>query len=118
MDRRQPIVTNYPYVCVRDTGAGKDLVQETALVLLRLFGEYGGEIPIVGWAFGVTKFRVLGLRRDEVRRFVTFDSEPFEQFTAEWSQPVPSPEGNGKATLRRNLGLESFQRASLWFRKA
>ena len=85
----QPAVVHYLHAMVRDPVAAKDLVQETALVLFRRFGEYDGQRPFLAWALGVAKLKVLGLQRDEARSFVTFDTELFEQFTDVWADLAP-----------------------------
>ncbi len=95
----QPAVVNYLHALVRDPAAAKDLVQETALVLFRRFGEYDGERPFLAWALGVARLQVLGLQRDGARSFVTFDTELFEKFTEVWAQLAP-------ATSERSAALE------------
>jgi RNA polymerase sigma-70 factor (ECF subfamily) len=86
----QPAVVNYLHALVREPAAAKDLVQETALVLFRRFGEYDGKRPFLGWALGVAKFQVLGFHRDEARSFVTFDTELFDKFTEVWAEAAPA----------------------------
>ncbi len=86
----QPAVVNYLHAAVCDPATAKDLVQETALVLFRRFGEYDGQRPFLSWALGVAKFQVLGLHRDSARSFVTFDSELFDQFTEVWTEFAPT----------------------------
>jgi RNA polymerase sigma-70 factor (ECF subfamily) len=86
----QPAVVNYLHAAVRDPTMAKDLVQETALVLFRRFGEYDGQRPFLGWALGVAKYQVLGLHRDGARSFVTFDTELFDQFTEVWAETAPA----------------------------
>ncbi|MBE7500462.1 MAG: sigma-70 family RNA polymerase sigma factor [Verrucomicrobiales bacterium] len=86
----QPVVANYIHAVVRDPAAAQDLVQETALVLFRRFGEYDGERPFLNWALGVAKFKVLGFRRDAARSFVTFDTELLDQFTRVWAEAAPA----------------------------
>ena len=82
----QPAVENYVHALVRNPASAKDLVQETALVLFRRFGEYDGQRPFLGWALGVAKFQVLGFHRDEARSFISFDTELLDQFTELWAQ--------------------------------
>jgi RNA polymerase sigma-70 factor (ECF subfamily) len=95
----QPAVANYLHALVRDPAAARDLVQETALVLFRRFGEYDGNRPFLSWALGVAKFQVLGFHRDAARSCVTFDTELFEQFTEVWAATAP-------ATSERSAALE------------
>jgi RNA polymerase sigma-70 factor (ECF subfamily) len=93
----QPAVVNYLHALVRDPAAARDLVQETALVLFRRFGEYDGNRPFLGWALGVAKFQVLGFRRDAARSCVTFDTELFEQFTEKWAATAPAASARAAA---------------------
>ncbi|MDP3229189.1 MAG: sigma-70 family RNA polymerase sigma factor [Acidovorax sp.] len=86
----QPAVAGYVHAIVRDPAAAKDLVQETALVLLRKFSEYDERRPFLPWALGVAKFQILGYRRDAARCLVTFDAELFEQFTESWGEVAPT----------------------------
>ena len=86
----QPAVVNYLHAMVRDPVVAKDLVQETALVLFRRFGDYDGQRPFLAWALGVAKMQVLGLHRDGARSFVTFDTELFEKFTEGWAEVAPT----------------------------
>jgi RNA polymerase sigma-70 factor, ECF subfamily len=86
----QPAVVNYLHAMVRDPAMAKDLVQETALVLFRRFGDYDGQRPFLAWALGVAKFQVLGLHRDGARSFITFDTELFEKFTEVWAETAPA----------------------------
>jgi len=82
----QPAVVGFIHATVRDPAAAKDLVQETALVLFRRFGEYDGVRPFLGWALGIAKFQVLGFRRDAARSLVCFDSDLFDRFTEMWTE--------------------------------
>lgn len=85
----QPAVAGYVHACVRDVAAAQDLVQETAIVLLRRFAEYDERRPFLAWALGVARFQVLGFRRDAGRSLVTFDTELFDRFTALWGELAP-----------------------------
>lgn len=86
----QPAVVNYLHAAVRDPAMAKDLVQETAMVLFRRFGDYDGLRPFLAWALGVAKFQVLGFRRDGARSFITFDTELFDKFTEIWAETAPA----------------------------
>jgi RNA polymerase sigma-70 factor, ECF subfamily len=86
----QPAVVNYLHAMVRNPVVAKDLVQETALVLFRRFGDYDGQRPFLSWALGVAKYQVLGLHRDGARSFVTFDTELLEKFTEVWAETAPT----------------------------
>lgn len=86
----QPAVAAFLHSVVRDAAAAKDLLQETALVLFRRFGDYDGQRPFLAWALGVAKLQVLGFRRDVARSPVTFDTELLERFTAAWAEQAPA----------------------------
>lgn len=96
----QPAVENYLHAMVREPAVAKDLVQETALVMLRRFREYDGKCSFLGWALGVAKFQVRGFHRDEARSFVTFDTELFDKFTEVWAAAAP-------AASERSAALEA-----------
>ena len=97
----QPAVVHYLHAMVRDPVAAKDLVQETALVLFRRFGDYDGQRPFLAWALGVAKWQVLGLHRDGARSFVTFDTELFEKFTEVWADIAPTADERSAALEAR-----------------
>ena len=85
----QPALAGYIRAMMRDGAAAKDVLQETALVLFRRFGEYDGARPFLAWALGVARFQVLGFRRDQARSFLTFDAELLERFTEQWADAAP-----------------------------
>ncbi len=86
----QPAVVNYIHALVGDPAAARDLVQETALVLFRRFGEYDGDRPFLGWAIGVAKFQVLGFHRDKARSFIAFDTDLLDRFSEVWIEAAPA----------------------------
>jgi len=85
----QPAVANFVHALVRDHGAARDVLQETALVIFRRFEEYDGERPFVAWALGIARFQVMGLQRDAARSLVVFDDELLEKFTDSWAELAP-----------------------------
>ena len=86
----QPAVANYVHALMRDHTAAKDVLQETALVVFRKFGEYDGERPFVAWALGMAKFQVMGWHRDHGRSRLVFDEAVVEGITAQWAELAPS----------------------------
>jgi RNA polymerase sigma-70 factor (ECF subfamily) len=86
----QLAVDHYIHALVRDPAAARDLVQETALVLLRRFPEYDRSRPFLNWALGVAKFQVLGFQRDSAGSFVTFDTDLLDKFTEVWEELSPA----------------------------
>ena len=85
----QPAVANFVHSLVRDRGAAKDVLQETALVIFRRFEAYDGERPFVAWALGIARYQVMGLWRDAARSLVVFDDEVLEKFTRTWAELAP-----------------------------
>lgn len=85
----QPTVSHYLLSLVRDATMAKDLLQSTALVLLRKFSDYDRDQPFLPWALGVAKFEVLGHRRDAARNRIVFDSELLDRYTERWADLAP-----------------------------
>ncbi|MDF1753389.1 MAG: sigma-70 family RNA polymerase sigma factor [Verrucomicrobiales bacterium] len=98
----QPSVSHYLMSLVRDSATAKDLLQNTALVLLRKFSEYDRDKPFLPWALGVAKFELLGHRRDQARSRVMFDSEMLDRYTEKWSELAPV-ESDDSAALQTCL---------------
>ena len=86
----QPAVAGYICALMRDGEVAKDVLQETALVLLRRFAEYDSQRPFLAWALGVARFQMLGHQRDAARSFLTFDTELMERFTEHWAETAPA----------------------------
>ena len=53
-----PAVSAYVYSCIPDRAAAEDVLQETALGLLKGFDRYDPERPFVAWAMGVAKNKI------------------------------------------------------------
>jgi RNA polymerase sigma-70 factor, ECF subfamily len=77
----QPIVAGYLRALVRDRAIAEDLLQETAVDLMRRFAEYDPGRPFNAWALGCAKMHVLSWRRDESRNLITFDEDLLNEFT-------------------------------------
>lgn len=99
----QPTVSHYLLSLVREPATAKDLLQKTALVLLRKFSDYDRDQPFLPWAMGVAKFELLGHRRDEARNRVLFDSELLDRYTERWSELAPQ-QTDETAALQHCLG--------------
>jgi RNA polymerase sigma-70 factor (ECF subfamily) len=80
----QPSVAGYVHALVRDVHVAKDLVQETALVLLRKFGEWNSSQPFLPWALGAAKFEILAHHRDAGRSRLVFDDDLLDAITESW----------------------------------
>ena len=53
--RAQPVVAGYVSSMTPDVHEADDLLQDTAVVLLRKFGEYDPGRSFVAWALGIAK---------------------------------------------------------------
>lgn len=112
----QPAVENYVHALVRDHGAAKDVLQETALVLLRRFAEYEEGRPFIAWALGFARFQVMGVRRDEARCLVAFDDSVLAQLTETWATLEPAVSDRGAVLQRCIERLAGHARQLVQFR--
>lgn len=86
----QPSVSHYILSLVRDFSAAQDILQATALVLLKKFPEYEEKRPFLPWALRFARFEVLSHRRDHARAKILFDSELLEKYTTQWAELAPA----------------------------
>ncbi len=84
----QPAVSAYVRAIVRDSHVSKDIVQNTAIVLLRKFVEWDSQREFLPWAMGFAKFEVLAHRRDVARNRLLFDEALLEAITESWPTAV------------------------------
>lgn len=98
----QPSVSGYIHAMVRDDSVAKDIVQETALALLRKFPAFDPQREFLPWALGAAKFELMGHWRDAGRCRVQFDDVLLGQITASWSEEAPQI-GNEEAALHTCL---------------
>lgn len=82
----QPSVAGYVRAVVRDSDVAKDVVQGTALVLLRKFREWDSSRPFLPWALGIAKFEILAHHRDTGRSRLVFDDALMNTITEMWGQ--------------------------------
>ena len=80
----QPAVAAYVRALVRDSQAAHDIVQETAVVLLRKFEQWDSSRPFLPWAMGFAKLQVLAHRRDAGRNRLIFDEQLLDIITKSW----------------------------------
>lgn len=92
-----PSVAAYVHSLVRDRALAEDLLQETALLLLRRFAEYDSIRPFVAWALGVARFKVMGSQRDAGRSLLVFDDDALENFTETWAEQADEASERGQA---------------------
>ena len=86
----QPVVSHFIHSMVRDSAAAKDVLQSTALVLLRKFSDFDSNRRFLPWAMAIAKFEVLAHRRDHARCLVSFDSELMDQLAESWVEFAPA----------------------------
>lgn len=96
--KAQPSVSGYVHAIIRDPDIVKDVVQETALILLRKFREWDSSREFLPWALGVAKFEILAHRRDSGRNRLVFDEALLDSVTAMWAQ-VSTEIGHEQAAL-------------------
>lgn len=94
-----PTVAGYVLAVVRDSHVAKDLVQETALVLLRKFEEWDSSREFLPWALGVAKLEILAHRRDTGRSRVIFDDALLDAITTSWAK-IATAVDDEQAALR------------------
>ena len=83
----QPSVAGYLHALAGDRNVSENLLQETALTLLRKFDDYDLTRPFLPWALGVARVQLLTHRRDAVRsRTVALEDQLLERFTALWAE--------------------------------
>ena len=111
-----PAVSAFVRAAVRDPEAANDLLQETAVVLVRRFADYDRGRPFLAWALGVARFQILGFHRDEARRQITYDADLFERFTEAWAAQAPAAGARSAALEECVERLESRPRQILRWR--
>ena len=92
-----PTVAAYVHAVVRDTHVAKDLVQETAMVLLRKFAEWDSSREFLPWALGVAKLEILAHRRDTGRSRLVFDDILLDAITESWAKHATEIDGEQAA---------------------
>lgn len=106
----QPEVTRYVGSLVTDSAVVRDILQSTAVVLLRKFQTYEPSQPFLPWALGVAKYEILGHERDVARRRICFDSELLDRYTHFWAEVAPSLSDETHALQECIRGLPPRQR--------
>lgn len=84
--KAEPMVAAYVHSVIRDFHVGQDVLQETAVALLRKFGEYDAARPFGAWAMGVARVAILAARRDRARDFLTFRPDLMETVAAAYEE--------------------------------
>lgn len=84
-----PTVSAFVASLVRDFQDRDDVLQETAVAVLKSFGRYDPGQPFVGWAIGVARNQVrLHLRR-QGRRRIAFDSDAVDALARAFADQPP-----------------------------
>jgi len=82
-------VSHYVRSIVRDISVSSEIVQSTAMTLLRKFPEYDRSKPFLPWALSIARFEILSHRRDEARSRIAFDVELLDSYADQVSQLAP-----------------------------
>lgn len=80
----QPAISAYVHAIVRDQDASRDIVQNTAILVLKKFESWDSSREFLPWALGFAKFEILAHRRDAARNRVVFSDELLESLTELW----------------------------------
>jgi RNA polymerase sigma-70 factor, ECF subfamily len=82
----QPVVVAFIRTLVPHRDQAEELLQQTAVVLVRRFQEYDRDRSFVGWAIGIAKMKVLSYRREQAVHRVVFDGALVEQIAEDYRQ--------------------------------
>jgi RNA polymerase sigma-70 factor, ECF subfamily len=82
----QPVVSAFIRAIVPNHDESEELLQETAVVVVRRFHEYDRQRSFVGWAIGVAKMKVLTHQREKALDRVVFDGALVEQIAEDYRQ--------------------------------
>ena len=99
----QPAVLAYVRAVVRDAHAARDIVQNTAVVLMRKFEQWDASRPFLPWALGFAKFEVLAYQRDSGRCRLVFDEALLDAMTQSWPGIIDEVDRE-RSALRECLG--------------
>jgi len=80
----QPAVAMYVRAMVRDAHAASDILQNTAVLLLRKFEEWDSSRDFLPWAMGFAKFELLAHHRDSGRDRLVFDESLLSALAESW----------------------------------
>lgn len=97
--KAQPTVEMYVRGLVRDPHAASDVVQNTAVVLLKKFDEWDSSRDFLPWAIGFAKFELLAHHRDCGRDRLVFDESILSAIAESWPK-VMSEVGHEQSALQ------------------
>ena len=80
----QPAIRAYVHAIVRDQDTTRDIVQNTAILVLKKFESWDSSREFLPWALGFAKFEILAYRRDIARNRIVFNDEILESMTELW----------------------------------
>ncbi len=100
-----PSIAGYVAALVPERSAADDVLQETALTLLRTFAEYDPSRPFIAWAMGVARIAVLTRRRDHARARSRFSAPAAVALAEAWQelQPVADDRRHALAECLRGV---------------
>ena len=114
--RAQPVIAGYVSSMVPDVHEADDLLQETAVVLLRKFGDYDPRRPFVAWALGIAKLEILSARRRHARGFLTYHGDLMDAVAGAYGEMAPELISRAGALRRCLQKIEGRAREMLRLR--
>lgn len=84
----QPTVRAFVRTVLRRPELVDEVLQETAVEIVRKFREYDQTRPFVPWAIGIARFKLLGFRRQRATDRHVFDDELVGQIAGQYSRQL------------------------------
>ena len=108
-----PAIAGYVAALVPERSAADDVMQETALTLLRTFAEYDPARPFIAWAMGVARIAVLTRRRDHARARSRFSGPAAAALAEAWEELLPAVDDRRLALTECLRGIAGRNRQLL-----
>lgn len=84
--RAQPTVAAFITALVGDFNDAEDILQQTAVALVRKFDDYDPDRPFIAWAIGIARLQVLKYRRDQAVERRRFSDAMIDQIAATYDE--------------------------------
>ncbi|QNN23503.1 sigma-70 family RNA polymerase sigma factor [Planctomycetales bacterium ZRK34] len=95
----QPVVAGYIRSVVRDFHQSQDVLQQTAVALVRKFDDYDPDRPFVTWAIGIAKLEILRHRRSCASDRLQFSETLIGQIGEEYERLSAQADRSSEALL-------------------
>ena len=105
----QPAVSAYLATVLPDYHSRQEVLQNTAVVLVRKFAEYDADRPFTAWAIGVARFELLKHRSKRAGGRVVFSDALLEAAADRFAETAEPQGATGEATAARRA-----QRTGRW----